>query len=95
VPGGTYFLPNFFLLILDVLEAERLALFKIRRDPDLIVLLESLIELVYRIFQKLVIGNYDLQPGARDTPLNKCLAPLLKCSNNTVVRKVRSIPLVK
>jgi hypothetical protein len=90
MPGVAHFPPYSLLVGGVIAEAEMFTFFKVSRDPSGICICMGLIKAVYRLLQKLVIGNYNLQSSTCNTPFKECLTPFGNCPNGKIIRKRRS-----
>jgi len=73
----------------DIAKMEIFAFLEIRRYPTICRGVDG-IEAVYRLPQKLIIRNYNLQSSTSDAPFSECLTSFRKCSNGAITGKRRS-----
>ena len=60
IPGGAHFLPYFVIDVCEIAETKIFAFFKVGRDPTICLSIDGM-KAAYRLFQTLVIRNYDLR----------------------------------
>jgi len=94
IPGGAHFLPYFVIDVCEIAETKIFAFFKVGRDPTICLSIDGM-KAAYRLFQTLVIRNYDLQSSARNAPFSECPISFRKCSNDAIIRKRRSASALK
>jgi hypothetical protein len=89
VPGGAHFYSCLMLLFRDIVKMETFAFLEVRGYPTICGGVDG-IEAVYRLPQKLIIRNHNLQSGTSDAPFGECHASFRKCSNGAIIGKRRS-----